>query len=89
MNSTQVVVLVVVRFGLLVGAVATFILGMSLPHAAGDPLVIASFVLAACYFYMWFRVRWLLKNHVKKIAADREQGAADGDRDESPGTGAL
>ncbi|MEB0000414.1 MULTISPECIES: hypothetical protein [unclassified Cryobacterium] len=86
MKGNPVVILVVIRFGLLVGAVATFILGMSLPRAVGDPLVIASFILAGLYFCFWFRVRWLIKNYVKKIAADQQKGAADGTEDQSLGT---
>ncbi|MEC5150305.1 Zn-dependent protease with chaperone function [Cryobacterium psychrotolerans] len=86
MKGNQVVILVVVRFGLLVGAVATFILGMSLPRAVGDPLVIASFILTALYLYFWFRVRWLIKKYLKKIAADQQNGAADGTEGQSLGT---
>jgi len=81
MNSTQIVIVVVVRFGLLVGAVGMFFFGMSLPHAVGDPLVIASFILGALYIYFWFRVRWIIKNSVKKMAADRDK-AKGGSEDE-------
>jgi hypothetical protein len=82
MNSTQMVILVVVRFGLLVGAVGTFFLGMSLPRAVGDPLVITALILSLLYFYFWFRVRWLIKESVKKMAADYAKAKGGGEDEE-------